>query len=76
MAWIVKQRAVLDPAMQGRDLIGRAKTGTGKTLAFGIPIIHNIIKSFEADRTLRCLRVPSSFIIGIGKLRAEVKMSW
>ncbi|KAG0615496.1 hypothetical protein M758_5G046000 [Ceratodon purpureus] len=47
------QRAVLDPAMQGRDLIGRAKTGTGKTLAFGIPIIHNIIKSFEADRTLR-----------------------
>lgn len=47
------QRAVLDPAMQGRDLIGRAKTGTGKTLAFGIPIIHNILKAHEADRTSR-----------------------
>ncbi|KAL3624638.1 DEAD-box ATP-dependent RNA helicase 53, mitochondrial [Castilleja foliolosa] len=38
------QRAVLEPAMQGRDMIGRARTGTGKTLAFGIPIIDKIIK--------------------------------
>nr|GEW09957.1 retrovirus-related Pol polyprotein from transposon TNT 1-94 [Tanacetum cinerariifolium] len=30
--------ALLDPAMQGRDMIGRARTGTfpGKTIAFGI----------------------------------------
>ncbi|KAK1393415.1 DEAD-box ATP-dependent RNA helicase 53 [Heracleum sosnowskyi] len=38
------QKAVLEPAMQGRDMIGRAKTGTGKTLAFGIPIIDKIIQ--------------------------------
>lgn len=38
------QKAVLEPAMQGRDMIGRAKTGTGKTLAFGIPILDNIIR--------------------------------
>ncbi|KEH33610.1 putative RNA helicase [Medicago truncatula] len=38
------QRAVLEPAMQGRDMIGRARTGTGKTLAFGIPILDKIIK--------------------------------
>ncbi|KAH0454869.1 hypothetical protein IEQ34_016793 [Dendrobium chrysotoxum] len=38
------QKAVLEPAMQGRDMIGRAKTGTGKTLAFGIPIMDNIIR--------------------------------
>jgi superfamily II DNA/RNA helicase len=30
--------------MEGRDMIGRARTGTGKTLAFGIPIIDKIIK--------------------------------
>lgn len=28
--------------MDGRDLIGQAKTGTGKTLAFGIPIVEKI----------------------------------
>ncbi|XP_056171059.1 DEAD-box ATP-dependent RNA helicase 53, mitochondrial-like, partial [Syzygium oleosum] len=38
------QKAVLEPAMQGRDMIGRAKTGTGKTLAFGIPIMDKIIQ--------------------------------
>ncbi|ONK65209.1 uncharacterized protein A4U43_C07F34800 [Asparagus officinalis] len=38
------QKAVLEPAMQGRDMIGRAKTGTGKTLAFGIPIIDKILQ--------------------------------
>ncbi|XP_050232774.1 DEAD-box ATP-dependent RNA helicase 53, mitochondrial-like [Mercurialis annua] len=38
------QKAVLEPAMQGRDLFGRARTGTGKTLAFGIPIIDRIIQ--------------------------------
>ncbi|KAJ4837360.1 DEAD-box ATP-dependent RNA helicase 53, mitochondrial [Turnera subulata] len=38
------QKAVLEPAMQGRDLFGRARTGTGKTLAFGIPIIDRILQ--------------------------------
>ncbi|XP_021281532.1 DEAD-box ATP-dependent RNA helicase 3, chloroplastic [Herrania umbratica] len=36
------QRAVFVPALQGRDIIARAKTGTGKTLAFGIPIIKRL----------------------------------
>ncbi|KAF2324096.1 hypothetical protein GH714_006600 [Hevea brasiliensis] len=36
------QRAVLVPALEGRDLIARAKTGTGKTLAFGIPILKHL----------------------------------
>ncbi|XP_047334977.1 DEAD-box ATP-dependent RNA helicase 53, mitochondrial-like [Impatiens glandulifera] len=39
------QKAVLEPAMQGRDMIGRARTGTGKTLAFGIPILDKIIRN-------------------------------
>ncbi|QCD83520.1 ATP-dependent RNA helicase DeaD [Vigna unguiculata] len=37
-------RVVLEPAMQGRDMIGRARTGIGKTLAFGIPILDRIIQ--------------------------------
>ncbi|KAJ6300767.1 hypothetical protein OIU76_021542 [Salix suchowensis] len=38
------QRAVLEPAMQGKDMFGRARTGTGKTLAFGIPILDKILQ--------------------------------
>ncbi|KAL5580446.1 hypothetical protein UlMin_012888 [Ulmus minor] len=41
------QRAVLVPALEGRDLIARAKTGTGKTLAFGIPIIKRLTEDDE-----------------------------
>ena len=28
--------------MSGKDVVGIAQTGTGKTLAFGIPLIHKI----------------------------------
>ncbi|KAK9093275.1 hypothetical protein Syun_028186 [Stephania yunnanensis] len=42
------QRAVLEPAMQGRDMIGRAKTGTGKTLAFGIPILIKLLSTMQS----------------------------
>ncbi len=36
--------------MKGCDLIARAKTGTGKTLAFGIPIIRHIVNENEANQ--------------------------
>lgn len=32
-------------AIEGKDLIGIAQTGTGKTLAFGIPLIQGILKN-------------------------------
>ncbi len=36
------QAAAFRPAVQGRDLIVRSKTGTGKTAAFGIPMLERI----------------------------------
>ncbi|KAK9112795.1 hypothetical protein Scep_020314 [Stephania cephalantha] len=54
------QRAVLEPAMEGRDMIGRAITGSGKTLAFGIPILDKIIRQ-QTNR--RQKKVPSALIL-------------
>ncbi|XAR56199.1 RNA helicase [Bertholletia excelsa] len=54
------QRSVLLPALEGRDLIARAKTGTGKTLAFGIPIIKQLT---EDERTQRRGRLPRVLIL-------------
>ncbi|MEK9154987.1 MAG: DEAD/DEAH box helicase [Patescibacteria group bacterium] len=34
------QEKSIPPAIEGKDLIGLAQTGTGKTLAFGIPVIQ------------------------------------
>ncbi|WP_339277272.1 DEAD/DEAH box helicase [Paenibacillus sp. FSL W8-0426] len=39
-------------ALTGRDLIGQAQTGTGKTAAFGIPLISKISKNDEKIRAL------------------------
>ena len=36
------QGAVIGPALQGKDVLGQARTGTGKTAAFLIPILERI----------------------------------
>jgi ATP-dependent RNA helicase DeaD len=36
------QTAAISPLLEGRDVIGQAKTGTGKTAAFGVPMIERI----------------------------------
>lgn len=37
------QELAIEPALAGRDLVATAQTGTGKTLAFVLPIIHRIL---------------------------------
>lgn len=36
------QRQAFDPLFEGRDCLARSRTGTGKTLAFGLPILERI----------------------------------
>ncbi|MBX9458455.1 MAG: DEAD/DEAH box helicase [Rhizobium sp.] len=38
------QELAIPHLLEGRDLIGLAQTGTGKTFGFGLPIIHRLIK--------------------------------
>jgi superfamily II DNA/RNA helicase len=37
------QEAVIPLALTGADVIGQAKTGTGKTLGFGIPVVNSVL---------------------------------
>jgi ATP-dependent RNA helicase RhlE len=37
------QARAIPMIMQGRDLLGLAQTGTGKTLAFGLPVMHALL---------------------------------
>ncbi len=36
------QRELIPPVLAGRDVLGQARTGTGKTAAFGMPILQRI----------------------------------
>jgi ATP-dependent RNA helicase DeaD len=38
------QRAVFEPAVRGLDLVVQARTGTGKTAAFAMPLIDSLVK--------------------------------
>lgn len=49
------QAKAIPAAMQGIDLIGQAQTGTGKTAAFGIPVLEKIdVKSKELQVLVLC----------------------
>ena len=42
------QEAVLDPDLDGRDLLVSAQTGSGKTLGFGLAIAPTLLEAREA----------------------------
>lgn len=43
------QEMTLSVALLGTDLIGQARTGTGKTLAFGIPVLQRSVAPKDPD---------------------------
>jgi ATP-dependent RNA helicase RhlE len=40
--------------MAGRDLMGLAQTGTGKTAAFGLPLLHRLLDLGHPPRRAPC----------------------
>jgi superfamily II DNA/RNA helicase len=51
------QALTLPIALDGHDLIGQARTGTGKTLAFGIPILERLGEAAREPAAPRALIV-------------------
>lgn len=38
------QKQAIPPALDGRDVMGLAQTGTGKTAAFGLPLVQHLLE--------------------------------
>ncbi len=54
------QREAIPPLMAGRDVLGQAATGTGKTAAFALPLIHLLDPTLDArERTAALILVPT-----------------
>ena len=43
------QAKAIPPALEGRDVIGSAQTGTGKTAAFGLPMIERLVQRTQSS---------------------------
>ncbi|MCL5099802.1 MAG: DEAD/DEAH box helicase [Candidatus Marsarchaeota archaeon] len=53
------QREAIPPLLSGKDVIVRAKTGTGKTLAFLLPILQNLTGTPERGKAHVLILAPT-----------------
>ncbi|MBN9634778.1 MAG: DEAD/DEAH box helicase [Actinobacteria bacterium] len=53
------QELTLPLALAGDDLIGQARTGMGKTLAFGVPLLHRV----ASDTSLPLTGTPRALVV-------------
>ena len=53
------QRAAIPPLLEGRDLVGQAATGTGKTAAFALPVLQRIRADDGRTQPLALVLVPT-----------------
>jgi ATP-dependent RNA helicase DeaD len=52
------QREAIPTLLSGRDILGQAATGTGKTAAFSLPILNNVAALSASER-----RTPSALVL-------------
>ena len=53
------QRAAIPPLLEGRDLVGQAATGTGKTAAFALPVLQRLLREGGRVEPLALVLVPT-----------------
>src|SRR5437868_8128362 len=71
------QQQAIPLALAGRDLIGLAQTGTGKTAGFTLPIVHNLISApLLGDNGEPAHRVRVLILTPTRELAAQVEESF
>ena len=54
------QREAIPPLLAGHDVLGQAATGTGKTAAFALPLLHRVTPDADTrERTAALILVPT-----------------
>jgi Superfamily II DNA and RNA helicases len=48
------QAKAIPHALEGRDILGSAQTGTGKTAAFGIPLVAHLMNNSKGSALVLC----------------------
>ena len=57
------QKAAIPELMLGRDLLGQAQTGTGKTAAFALPLIEKLADNTELNAKVLVMTKPWHLIL-------------
>lgn len=69
------QLQAIPPIMEGRDVLGCAQTGTGKTAAFALPVIHRLTQCRQPPRN-QVRKVRALVLTPTRELAAQVDESF
>lgn len=69
------QSAAIPLAIAGRDIVARAKTGTGKTAAYLLPILHRILRAQSSNPASSRKAVSALVLVPTKELAAQVTKS-
>ena len=64
------QQGAITAVLQGRDLLVRAQTGSGKTAAFALPLLHQVLPKEAGRGALR--RVQALVVVPTRELAVQV----
>src|SRR5574344_2075624 len=70
------QEQAIPEALAGRDVLGLAQTGTGKTAAFAIPIIEHLTASRAADAKRRSRDIQALILTPTRELALQIEESF
>ncbi|MGX1702254.1 DEAD/DEAH box helicase [Microbacterium sp. NPDC055357] len=56
------QAATIPAVLEGRDVLARGRTGSGKTIAFGAPLVESVLRS-QAGKRREFARAPRALIL-------------
>ena len=56
------QAATIPDVLAGRDVLGRGKTGSGKTIAFGAPLVERLMEN-DGSKNRKMARKPRALIL-------------
>ncbi|MCR2784653.1 MULTISPECIES: DEAD/DEAH box helicase [unclassified Microbacterium] len=56
------QAATITPILEGKDVLARGRTGSGKTIAFGAPLVESLLRS-QAGKRREFGRLPKALVL-------------
>lgn len=66
------QSKAIPLALEGRDILARAKTGSGKTAAYALPLLHKILKSKASGSASATRKTGGLILVPTRELAAQV----
>src|SRR2546430_1785064 len=67
------QVQAIPAALQGKDVLGSAQTGSGKTVAFVLPILQKLLKDRQANHHHGAPSVKAVILVPTRELAAQVE---